>query len=55
MEKKESINKSVSLPRRTNGLLIALSTVVLTIKTSALYLRPALLNIPLRLIFSLEC
>ena len=33
--KRKSINKSVSLPWRTNGLLTALSTVVLTIKTSA--------------------
>ena len=33
--KRKSINKSVSLPWRTNELLTALSTVVLTIKTSA--------------------
>ena len=33
--KRKNINKSVSLPRRTDGLLTALSTVVLTIKTSA--------------------
>jgi hypothetical protein len=33
--KRKSINKSVSLPWRTNGLLTALSTVALTIKTSA--------------------
>jgi hypothetical protein len=33
--KRKIINKSVSLPRRTDGLLIAFSTVVLTIKKSA--------------------